>query len=266
MIFEYQNREGVPVPVRSMASIDRLIAVGALDAHSMVRTTQGQWCLAKDTMLLKDYFSKPSSELSSAEVILPSEALGKMETPRSDEKQVPDSDDSTNLNLENTRNAAPITEETESLPGTTTVPKVRKANLKTAHKTWKSSQIAVSHDDRILPSPASAKGEQGTSRKTFSLFSFEGRAPRSHYWIISICAVVVSISFEVLPPVLILILLIPLIWINLSITVRRCHDRNHSSWYFLWTCVPIVNIFIFIELAFFRGTAGVNAYGDDPLQ
>lgn len=58
-----------------------------------------------------------------------------------------------------------------------------------------------------------------------------------------------------------LILLIP----GLALGIKRLHDRNRTGWLILLAYVPIINIWIAIELLFLKGTLGRNRYGQDPL-
>lgn len=103
-------------------------------------------------------------------------------------------------------------------------------------------------------------------------FSFEGRAPRSEYWLfvgISIAyaflvgiAVVSTVgfprppdnavSFRLIPAVLTL----PLLWPSLAVSVRRLHDRNKGrSWGWLFVGIPAAWTWMDI----LRATAGTNA-------
>jgi len=61
------------------------------------------------------------------------------------------------------------------------------------------------------------------------------------------------------------ILYIALIVASLSAQVKRLHDRGRSGWFVLLSLVPIANIWIFIEVAFLKGTTGPNDFGPDPL-
>ena len=109
-------------------------------------------------------------------------------------------------------------------------------------------------------------------------FSFQGRISRKTFWLKYVLPIigifiVASIPFALIPPdskifsiylaifgILYLVLLIP----NLAASVKRLHDRGRSGWFILLNFVPIANIWIFIEVAFLRGTYGPNAYGPDP--
>lgn len=53
---------------------------------------------------------------------------------------------------------------------------------------------------------------------------------------------------------------------SLAVLVKRLHDREKSpKWIFL-TLLPILGaVWLLIELGFFKGTAGDNRYGSDPL-
>lgn len=52
---------------------------------------------------------------------------------------------------------------------------------------------------------------------------------------------------------------------NILLSVRRCHDINHSGWFLLLALLPIGNIIIPLLLLFKKGTDGPNTYGADPL-
>ncbi len=57
------------------------------------------------------------------------------------------------------------------------------------------------------------------------------------------------------------VLLVP----GLALGIKRLHDRNRIGWFIVLAYVPVVNIWIGIELLFLKGTKGQNEYGDDPL-
>jgi uncharacterized membrane protein YhaH (DUF805 family) len=55
------------------------------------------------------------------------------------------------------------------------------------------------------------------------------------------------------------------VWINLSGTVQRYHDRGKSGFWFFINLIPLIGFIIFfVELAFFPGTDGSNRYGPPP--
>lgn len=104
---------------------------------------------------------------------------------------------------------------------------------------------------------------------------FNGRSRRKEYWmfyliysIISFCLSLIdgligyagSTNIGFLSTVFGVTSIIP--WI--SITVRRFHDVNKSTWNLLWYLFPIIGwIYIFI-LTIRNGDVGENQYGPDP--
>ncbi|MCE9597695.1 MAG: DUF805 domain-containing protein [Spirochaetia bacterium] len=111
------------------------------------------------------------------------------------------------------------------------------------------------------------------------LFSFEGRATRGQYWLINLLLGALLIGAVVFISVLAAYtekeslspsyLLIPVgilyLWINLAISVKRCHDRGKSGSFVLINLVPYIGgIWFFIDAGCLDGTIGPNAYGDDP--
>lgn len=66
-----------------------------------------------------------------------------------------------------------------------------------------------------------------------------------------------------------LILFIPLwllvLYFFITIRIKRLHDLNKSWWYIFLFFIPILNIFFWIYLLFFKWTKGDNNYWTDPL-
>lgn len=98
-------------------------------------------------------------------------------------------------------------------------------------------------------------------------FSFEGRMSRGTYvcrWLILLLSAVVIglicgvISF--LAP-LGLVALIALAVSQISLAVRRLHDRGHSGLWLLVCVVPALNLLMFVYLLFAQGQPGQNEYG-----
>ena len=123
----------------------------------------------------------------------------------------------------------------------------------------------------------------------YLLTSFQGRINRKPYWL---AAIAVGVAFGVLfyligalfgtftptdepgnygmqfSPVgwvLVVIAYAALLWAGVALAVKRLHDRNRSGWFYLLMLVPLVNIWIAIEILFLRGTEGSNQNGADPL-
>jgi uncharacterized membrane protein YhaH (DUF805 family) len=120
------------------------------------------------------------------------------------------------------------------------------------------------------------------------LFSFSGRIPRSTWWYFNLAVWVVSFVLVLILAVLFalvynsssssdptgIILAVDclvglfallLIYPTLAVSVKRCHDLNHSGWFVLISLIPFVgSIWLLIELGFLAGTVGPNQYGEDP--
>jgi len=123
----------------------------------------------------------------------------------------------------------------------------------------------------------------------YLLTSFEGRINRKPYWLAALAVGVVfmvlfyligalfgtftptdapgnyGMQFSPIGWVLIGIVYIAVIWFGLALAIKRLHDRNRSGWFYLLMLVPLVNIWIAIEILFLRGTEGPNRFGQDPL-
>lgn len=121
------------------------------------------------------------------------------------------------------------------------------------------------------------------------LFSFNGRIPRSTYWIYNIAMGVIagiigvilggiigvaasaSTDSDVVTGILlvgyclIMIAMLAFVYPSLAISAKRAHDRNHSGWFVLIGLIPFVGgLWLLIELGFMAGTPGPNQYGADP--
>ena len=108
------------------------------------------------------------------------------------------------------------------------------------------------------------------------LFSTEGRIPRSTFWLYYLASMVIMIPLEfifvfqlkmeenlemmVFYFILGMVLNIPFVFV----AIKRCHDRDRSGWFLLLQFIPIVNLWVSIELWFLAGTHGENQYGPDP--
>lgn len=98
-------------------------------------------------------------------------------------------------------------------------------------------------------------------------FSFDGRLSRGDFvcrWLLLVlCAVVVSLLcgvISILAPLGILAF-IALCVAQISISVRRLHDRGHSGLWLFVCVIPAANLLMFLYLLFAAGQPGVNEYG-----
>lgn len=114
------------------------------------------------------------------------------------------------------------------------------------------------------------------------LFGFEGRIPRSKFWmghliwlgVFFVVGVVAGLlggtseSGEGPPAILLVLVLaayLPYLWSTLALQVKRWHDRGKSGWYVLVVLIPFVGgIWALVECGFLRGTVGPNQFGQDP--
>ena len=52
---------------------------------------------------------------------------------------------------------------------------------------------------------------------------------------------------------------------GLALSVKRCHDRDHSGWFILLNLIPILSLWYAVEIGFLPGAQGPNRFGPDPL-
>lgn len=98
-------------------------------------------------------------------------------------------------------------------------------------------------------------------------FSFQGRIPRSDYWLkYFIPALIINLALNWLVPVIGFVVALVLAWVGLATGAKRLHDRGKSGWFQLILIIPIVGlIWWLIDMGCLRGTNGSNRYGADPL-
>ncbi|MEM9305074.1 MAG: DUF805 domain-containing protein [Pseudomonadota bacterium] len=107
------------------------------------------------------------------------------------------------------------------------------------------------------------------------LLSLDGRVTRStwwFFWVVSMAAFSGSLVVDFMVGtfdmesgfgLINLAVSLLLFWPWLAVNVKRLHDRDRSGWFLLLLIVPLVNLWIMIELAFLAGTAGDNRFGED---
>ena len=102
-------------------------------------------------------------------------------------------------------------------------------------------------------------------------FLFDGRIRRTRYWLTMICTNLLffpaNISGDNMPEgvaTFTLLIFIPAVWILAANVVKRCHDLGKSGFFALLMLIPLVNIIVGIDLAFFQGDLNDNEYGPSP--
>jgi uncharacterized membrane protein YhaH (DUF805 family) len=105
-------------------------------------------------------------------------------------------------------------------------------------------------------------------------FSSKGRISRKVYWLASLPLLALYVVAELLrdgeasleDAVLALIVLLVLMVPNVTLAIKRCHDRGKSGWFVLISFIPVIgSIWLLVELGFLRGSEGENRFGPDPL-
>ncbi|MCB9676404.1 MAG: DUF805 domain-containing protein [Alphaproteobacteria bacterium] len=115
-------------------------------------------------------------------------------------------------------------------------------------------------------------GEGAEMSITDVLFTFDGRIPRSTYWLAHLGTVftlgltyfaAMAIS-EDLFTFTVFLSLIPAIWIGLAIEIKRWHDLGMSGWWTLIGFIPYLGGFIKLIALGFMPSDGPNQYGPVP--
>ena len=105
------------------------------------------------------------------------------------------------------------------------------------------------------------------------LFSFEGRIGRYKYWLFFLAYAVIygglllldrtlgtfdsSYKIGVFSGIFQLLTLYP----SIAVAVKRCHDRGRTGWFLLVGIIPVLNLWLLMELGFLPGTVGPNKFG-----
>jgi len=131
--------------------------------------------------------------------------------------------------------------------------------------------------------PASPRVKPATLASLLDLcFSFSGRIPRRTYWkglaALHACFILVMLTaFALIPSssdgtlelgttgLIIAGLLAALwAWCLFSLHIKRWQDRGRDGFWVVLYFIPPVQLWLFIECGFLRGTIGPNRYGGDP--
>jgi len=109
----------------------------------------------------------------------------------------------------------------------------------------------------------------------------QGRISRRQFWLAQLYLMIASFlllaaAAFLLSKFLANTLLIGLVWLPWTLCaswivfvtyIKRWHDLNKSGWWLLIAATALIGpVWLLIECGFFRGTAGKNYFGSDPLE
>lgn len=108
---------------------------------------------------------------------------------------------------------------------------------------------------------------------SLGLFSFEGRLSRGHFWVHQCAALAMFLPYGAVlameqgptaeAEAFLALASLAGIWVGLSATVRRTHDRDKKAWYVLVGAVPVAGpLWLLAECGFMPGNKGPNRYGN----
>ncbi len=99
--------------------------------------------------------------------------------------------------------------------------------------------------------------------------TFSGRAPRAEFWWFMLFVMVVEIvlaglSAKIEAAVYLYgLFCLAVVLPNISVMVRRLHDRDRSGWWYWIILIPFVGAVILLIWFCSRGTRGPNSYGPE---
>ena len=105
-------------------------------------------------------------------------------------------------------------------------------------------------------------------------FSFDGRLGRQAYWLRALllwgvniaAAVMFALAADAEPATVPLFLVAGLAYFaaffgSLATTVKRLHDRGRSGWFMFIALIPLVGLWLLVEVGFLAGDPAENEYG-----
>ncbi|MDQ3655815.1 MAG: DUF805 domain-containing protein [Chloroflexota bacterium] len=116
--------------------------------------------------------------------------------------------------------------------------------------------------------------EPSFQERVQDLYSFDGRLGRQSYWLRGlllwsfniVAAILFAVAGDAGSATIPLVLLASAAYIacffgSLATTVKRLHDRGRSGWFMLIALIPLVGIWLIIEVGFLSGEPRENQYG-----
>jgi len=132
------------------------------------------------------------------------------------------------------------------------------------HELWKYDDLennyVLNNDEDIIYSISLKK----------LLFSFKGRIDLTKFWGMMILLYALLFFLLIIGTVLggepslettFIVTYVFVLWPKIALGVKRCHDRNRSGTFLLYSFAPILNILVLIELFFRSGSKAPNQWG-----
>jgi len=99
------------------------------------------------------------------------------------------------------------------------------------------------------------------------ILTFRGRASRSAFWWFTLAAIIAYVVVSIITNqsrvagiILDIVVGIPMWLANLTLSVRRLHDANHTGWWWWIGIVPVVGWIVLLIFYLQPGTPGPNRY------
>jgi uncharacterized membrane protein YhaH (DUF805 family) len=92
----------------------------------------------------------------------------------------------------------------------------------------------------------------------------QGRIGRWKYFVWGAVPGIISLLLDktVDNPLITLPVALAVIWMNICVSAKRCHDLGRSGWWMILLFLPIANLIFGLYLLFAPGEQGSNAYGE----
>lgn len=105
----------------------------------------------------------------------------------------------------------------------------------------------------------------------WALFGFDGRINRQVYWLANLGMGFLALAFAmpkidpetealIISPAFVVVLL-PALWSQIAIAVKRLHDRNLTGWFAIAFFIPIIQFLAFVGIGLIPGDPGPNQFG-----
>jgi uncharacterized membrane protein YhaH (DUF805 family) len=127
----------------------------------------------------------------------------------------------------------------------------------------------------MIPQYTYPAQQESFGDKARDFISFEGRIGRQTYWmrsllLMGIYLVALVLFFAateagtagILLGIAGVAIYAAMFVASLATTVKRLHDRGRSGWFMLISLIPLVGLWLLVEVGFLAGEQAPNQYGD----